>query len=128
MAKTKMKSEFEFSRADLRDAEFIWKLRNSPEVREVSINTAPIMLSNHENWFENHYTEYWIINDYEGFLRLEKDGNVSIVLNKESRGKGLGQKVLAKQSGKAIILMNNPASLHCFIKAGFKLRGFYLEK
>ena len=114
--------------AELEDYKLIYNLRFSKEAIDNSLTKIKPTLAQHKDWFKNHYQEYKIYQNI-AFLRQEKDGNISIVVDKKHQGKGIATKLLNTiESGKAMILINNTSSLRCFIKGGFNIRGFYLEK
>lgn len=120
-----------FRRATANDAKFVWEIRNSLEVRLVSLSCTMIKLPDHIVWFKKNYKQYLIIKKGRariGFFRVNDEGFVSFALKKQFRGKGLGQEILKRTAGKSIILMNNPQSVTCFVKAGYRIKGFYLEK
>lgn len=111
--------------AIIRDARFILSIRN--DCKNQSTNGKTITWKEHRGWFKNHYKEYKILPGI-GYLRKDNFGYISIALKKEYRGKGIGTRLLKAISGKAIILNNNHASIKAFVKAGFVIKGYYLER
>lgn len=107
---------------------FVYKIRNSKEVRDMCINKNPIKLSDHKKWFEKHKKKIKIIGNYYGYYFIDDNGFISICIHKDYRGKGYALKTLKKLNGKAIILLHNEVSLNCFVNSGFRIKGFYLEK
>ena len=115
-------------KALLNDVEFIHHLRYSPDVRKISCSKNIVSLKEFRKYFINHYKEYKIIGNNIGFIRKDKDNFISIVLLKKYRNRGIGRKLVSNLRGRAIILLNNFRSFNCFIKANWKLKGWYLEK
>lgn len=115
-------------KAEKEDCRFVYEIRNSPEVREVCITTDNILYKEHKEYFNKHMSEFRIIGDNIGYIKYEENDFIGIYIHKNNRGKGIGKEILKNLKGKSIVLMNNPASLHAFVKSGWKIRGFYLEK
>ena len=113
--------------ATKKDSMFIWILRNSPDVRAVSLNKGLIPYDQHKRWFAKHYKEYKIIGQNWGYVRQENK-EISIALVESMRGQGIAPKVLQQMKGSAIVLLKNKKSLKAFIKSGFKIKGYYLER
>ena len=119
-----------FRLATINDADFVYNLRNSPDVRNISWNTEYIHYTDHLKFFKEHYKEYRIIISQEqmvGFIRVN-NGNISIVLDREHRNMGIGSMVLKYFIGRAEIKLGNPMSLYAFINAGFKITGWVVQK
>lgn len=113
------------------DYMFVYNLRNSEDVRAVSLTNTVIDLDNHKVWFKDNYLWYQIITQDDkdiGFVRKDEDNEISICLVPEFRNKGIGSEVLKQLTGKAVILLDNKSSLKCFEKAGWVIRGYYLTK
>lgn len=109
------------------DRLFIYALRNSEQIREVSNNPKPITWLEHCEWFNEHYKNTYII--FEGDKRIGVyhiiDGYISLYIAPEHQNKGYGRLVLEslKQPLKASIKPDNYKSLTLFTKAGFKFDG-----
>ncbi|MEN6384140.1 MAG: GNAT family N-acetyltransferase [Phycisphaerales bacterium] len=119
----------------------VYNLNNSPEVRMQSISRDRIELEDHKNWFkgklENDKVKFYIVESYAGkfvgqvrFDLLESEQwLISIAINSEYRGKGLGTWTITKASRMvqiacdlpvvAYIKKNNESSKRAFVKAGF---------
>lgn len=112
-------------KATEKDINWIYSLAN--DTREYSLNKDPIKLEDHKAWFEKNKDKILVIGQNYGTIR--KDGNfISIALKEKYRNLGIGTKVLKTGSGRAICLLSNPRSIHVFVKAGFRIKGVYLEK
>lgn len=122
---------------------FTW--RNDAVTREMSIDTAPVELSSHEVWYRDalsrsscliYIVEQGDTADKVAMLRFETDSdkkqsNISINLNPQHRGRGLGQQCLdegiklfkaAVPSCERIlahIKASNVGSQKSFVRAGF---------
>jgi len=121
--------EIELVDANYNDYKVVWEIRNSKEVRDKFPNKKPIPLNEHKLFFKKKYKKYKIIlyNKIKaGYIR--DNGLIEIGIEKKYRSKGIGAKVIKTLKGKTIIMLNNQKSLGCFLKAGFEIRGFYLEK
>ena len=129
--------------ANNEDIDFLWKLRNEKTVRQVSLNTEPIPLSEHKEWFSkkkssSECTIFIVVkgdhSEQIGQVRLDAlpqaSAEISIALVKAERGRGLGTKVIelalieAKKrdfkEAKARIKSFNKGSLNAFGTCGFK--------
>ena len=123
--------KIKFQPAMPENCNFIWQLRNQPNVRAVSCHSAPIRLADFQKLYENTYTEYSIIlidGHFAGYWRTDEHNFVSIALSRKYRHKGIGEKIIGMTEGRAIILAHNFNSLGAFVKGGYKIKGFYLEK
>lgn len=114
------------------DIDFIYNLRYSKSVQEVSISEK-IPKDDYIKKLENNYQDINVVffeGKRAGYLLVTNEGYISLVFDEKFRGKGLGTKVLKeyKPKTKAIILNGNDISLRVFLKGGFKIKGFYLEK
>ncbi len=128
-------------KAQLQDARFVYDLRFSPEVIEASLTSNKPAYDEHLNWFElklNSPKHLFFVasmdNKLIGFLRYDlvgKSAEVSIAIQSEYRGKGLGNKLL--NAGEEWLLKNteimtvvakvkesNPSSIHMFSKSSFQ--------
>lgn len=112
-----------------RDSKFIMDLAN--ENREISLSKHIITEDEHKTWFKEHSKDIQIIEHNTravGYLRKNKHGFISIVIEKEYQNKGIGKYVLSDASGKALVFLMNPRSINAFLKAGFCVQGLYLYK
>ena len=116
-------------------SKFIFALRNKNYVRNNSINTKKIKISEHKKWFENFLKKkniLYIINENQlmiGYIRLEKIKNffyVSWAILKKYHNMGFAKKGLSfatktkAHKYKALIKKNNFASIHIAEKTNFK--------
>ena len=131
----------------LRNVEFsdigdLFKWRNHPIIKESSFNIGPISWDEHERWFKEKSkdlnSQIYITcfeNDKIGMVRFDDKGDVikvSIMLNPDFIGKGLGSEVIRlgtkrfigeKRPCKPIIAeikKGKIASIKAFQKADFK--------
>jgi UDP-2,4-diacetamido-2,4,6-trideoxy-beta-L-altropyranose hydrolase len=91
-------------RAEAADSRRVWEWRNEPHVREVSHNPAPIPWEGHCRWFESVLVDTGrdlLIceagGEAVGVLRFDVTGQeaaISVYLNREGRGKGIGPDLL----------------------------------
>ena len=134
----------EFSSARLSDSEFVFHLRNAPEVRHFARNTEIIPREAHEVWFrqrildsENH--PFWVVryrNVPIGYVRFDRDSRerffISIAISESFRGRGLGTIVLSESISKiqgffpsekiaAVVHSENLVSIRIFRSAGFTI-------
>jgi len=141
--------------AEASDSYRIWEIRNNHLLRKNFRNPQPILLEEHELWFENQYFIskknfcYVIVRDNNyviGYCRLDYDSNrrlyvLSIAIEPDSQGKGLGDTLLLrvldlfKQNEKILaeIKKDNYASVNLFTKHKFLLKKqdndyYYLER
>ena len=120
----------------------LFKWRNHPVIREYSFNKEPISRDQHERWFKEKSkdpnSQIYIAcfkDDKIGIVRFDEKGDVikvSVMLNPEFLGKGLGAEVIRlgterfiseKKPCKPIIAeikKDNIASIKAFQKAAFK--------
>ena len=125
-------------KAKIRDSNFFFNLRNSPEVRRNSINKKKIDLKSHQEWFKKAIKKdkiFKIVNKQKkdcGYVRLKKKSKVffvSISVRKEFRGRNLASKALtkieklvpAKTEFAAIVKKRNIISKNLFEKAGYNV-------
>lgn len=131
--------------ANSEDIKFLWELRNESAVRQVSLNTKPIPLGEHKEWFSSKMSSdkcfiFIVIEDRRrrpiGQVRLDalspRAAEISIALVKSERGKGLGLGAIrlaldeAKKRGfkevTARIKDFNDNSLKAFTSAKFEIK------
>jgi L-amino acid N-acyltransferase YncA len=124
------------------DSGLIWQWRNSVDVRNFSRNQAPIPRASHDEWFarriENLVSQpFWVVqhdNRPVGYIRFDSvsalDFETSLVIDRESRGKGIGTKALHKAVAEftkqfneygllARVSTENGSSLNLFRSCGF---------
>lgn len=128
-------------RADESDMMNVYNLNNSPDVRQQSISQQSIALEDHEKWFRaklaNEDSLFYVATtscgQFAGQIRfdIDQDGKwlVSIAVDKDYRGKGLGRWLISKASAmasavrckpiRAFIKNTNLASKNAFLKAGY---------
>ncbi len=127
------------------DCKYLWVWRNDPKIRNFFLNTGVIPWEEHKKWFyskiKDTNTKIYIVHQGEnkvGVIRfeIEKDSvKVSVNLNPEFFGKGLGSKIIklgteiflketkTKKHIIAKIKKDNIASQKAFEKAGYLLIG-----
>jgi RimJ/RimL family protein N-acetyltransferase len=120
----------------------LFEWRNHPEIRKSSFNSDPISIQEHEKWFkdkiQDQKTAIYIAfdkNNKIGTIRFEDKSEyikVSVMLNPEYFGRGLGSSVIKLGTEKFIheknpvkVLMaeiktDNMTSIKSFQKAGFE--------
>jgi UDP-2,4-diacetamido-2,4,6-trideoxy-beta-L-altropyranose hydrolase len=131
-----------FRPAVFSDANILFAWINEPEVRQYSLNPAPVLLDIHLSWFGKKIQDKnsfifiaEIKNEPAGMIRFDLTGNealISYLLAKNYRGKGLGTVLLTKgitafkkaAKGKVekvtgLVQKQNIASVKAFEKAGF---------
>tara|TARA_B100001057_G_C22866513_1_gene956727 strand:+ start:5966 stop:6418 length:453 start_codon:yes stop_codon:yes gene_type:complete len=125
-------------KAKIKDSNFFFNLRNSPEVRRNSLNKKKLNLKNHQIWFEKAIKRdktYKIVDKQKkdcGYVRLKKKSKiffVSISVRKEFRGKNLASKALIKIEKlvpvntvlAAIVKKRNLISKNLFEKVGYNI-------
>ena len=133
--------------ASWNDCETILEMANSPDVRAVSFSSEIIDMATHEKWFKAKLetpNAFFIIaedantTEIAAQIRFETtngDWTISISLNREFRGKGLGVRLIETASAiffdrhpetpriLAYIKPENKASIRAFEKAGYKYAG-----
>jgi len=114
------------------DTRFIYNLRFSDDCIKVSTTSNKPTYNQHCIYFNEHIDEYKVImvngKMSIGYIRTNKDNEISIALIKEYRNKGIGSLVLKKINGTATIKKDNLQSINAFEKAGFKLKYYIYEK
>ena len=131
--------------AERGDSRRIWEIRNSRDVRLASGDEDRIDLASHEAWFAGRYfgredNRCFVLRDLRGgeavgYCRFDRAGGgealrVSIALDPEARGSGLGAHLLAAATAMlgggrtllAEIRKDNAASLKIFRKNGYVIR------
>lgn len=118
--------------ARLDDCERVWVWNNAPEVRAMSKDPRPIPFDGHAQWFRariENRTPMWIIENNGaavGVTRIE-DGKISIALDRDVRGRGVGKTAIALAAHGwarplvAEIMKTNLASRAAFEACGFTL-------
>ena len=123
------------------DAERVWNWRNEPSVRAASRESEPIPLDDHKRWFERRLQEsdvmILIVSGEDGidigYVRFEieaDEAEISVALDPESRGMGLGTAAIRSASdllintGRvrtivALIKPGNEGSVRAFSNAGY---------
>jgi len=135
---------FKIRLAALNDSYSIWEIRNHPSVCRFSNNNQEIPLAEHMLWFEKKYfsgqDNYCFVmisekNNPIGYCRFDFDGVknryiISIAIDSDFQGKGLGNNLLAGalrlfDKNKEIfaeILKDNVASVKLFKNNNFIVR------
>src|SRR5262245_61365913 len=96
------------ARAD--DSESVWRWRNDPDTRRASRDTDEVSRSDHERWYAAALSDPKRSNLMAevggkacGVVRFDLEehalAEISINLSPEFRGRGLGQRILAKACG-----------------------------
>lgn len=111
--------------AELKDSRRIWGIRNHPEVRRNSGNSKVIPFANHLKWFETKYFKEpgnfcFVLEEKNrviGYCRFDfkKEDDfyeISIALDPEYHGRGLGHRLLSE----ALILFPSGEKIMAEIK------------
>lgn len=132
---------FNIRLANESDIKKVYELSNDDLVRANSINKNKILWDDHVKWFGNRIknTEepFYIAEtdkgDFVAQIRFNKEEEgvvISVSIDKNFRGKGLGDKIIEEASKTlniypiiAYVKPDNIPSKKSFIKAGFKLNG-----
>ena len=132
---------FNIRLANENDIKKVYELSNDDLVRLNSINKSKILWEDHEKWFSNRIKNidepFYIAETPEGdfvaqirFNKEEEGFVISVSIDKNFRGKGLGGKIIEEASKTlnnypiiAYVKTNNIPSQKSFIKAGFKQDG-----
>lgn len=137
--------ELTIRKAQSKDSQFLFNLRNEESVRAVSLNSDLISLDTHQQWFRKRLVNpnsiiYISESDFVPIAQTRyevsgEEAEVSIAVVKEFRGKGYGSEILKKTAShffkdfpevrtvKAFINLGNEASVHSFRKAGYQYVG-----
>lgn len=108
------------------DREWVLALRNDPEARAHG-DSAPV----DDGWWEAVRADLRIIvvnGERVGYV-IVKDGEVSILITRNERGRGIGTAALQQLTGPlhAFVKVDNVASRRAFEKAGFVRAGFVVD-
>jgi len=120
----------------------LFKWRNHPVIRENSFNTEPVSRDEHERWFQrkikDQNSQIYIAcfdDNKIGIVRFDETGDVikvSVMLNPDYFGKGLGSEIIRLGAERFIreknpckpviaeIKKDNTVSIKAFQKAAFK--------
>lgn len=120
---------------NLVDMEFIYKIRNNPNVRKFSFNQKKILKKAHINWFFKNINKYIYIIKYKnknvGYIRADDKNEpyLSWAIESKFRGKNLGSislkmflKKIKFKTCFALIDESNIPSLLMVIKNNFKFK------
>lgn len=135
------KTELKFRPVESDDINDLFEWRNHQEVRKNSFSSKPLSWDEHEKWFKVKLKDpgtviYMVYTEGEkvGSIRFEEKGDaikVSVMLNPDFFGKGLGAEIIKSGTEKFIrekkckkpviaeIKKDNIASIKAFEKAGF---------
>jgi RimJ/RimL family protein N-acetyltransferase len=110
--------------------------RNDPEAVAQSLTSRPVTPQEHHVWFAGRLADpqrgFWIgegPGGAVGHVRIDADGEVSVVVAAESRGQGHGSAMIAAASAAAgpplhaVVRAGNAASLRAFLRNGFAEAG-----
>jgi len=133
-----------FKKANFSDIEFLWYLRNQPDIYKYAKNSRPISWKEHINWIlpivlGTSNKNLFIIKNLKthiGQVRFDwlknEQAEVSVSILKEFQGKGFATKALflaikeIRKQKKAKIIAeihkNNVASIKLFEKLNFKFK------
>lgn len=140
-----MVEEFIIKHATIDDMKDVFDLSNDDLVRQNSFNQEKISWEDHQIWFKKKLEDknclFFVIRDLDNNLisqiRFDKinnsEGDISISISPQFRGKGYGVKILKSVSEKLLTEQNvqkvnayikpeNKASQIIFTKAGYKLK------
>tara|TARA_B100001146_G_scaffold204177_1_gene197235 strand:+ start:131 stop:580 length:450 start_codon:yes stop_codon:yes gene_type:complete len=130
----------------IEDSEHIWKWRNDPDTRTMSMNSDKVSWEDHSTWYSNAISSELkviyvgideVTNDLVGMVRFDIEDNrlkakSSINLNPNWRGKRISIALLKishqyfrRQHKMPIIAMikkANQASIKCFEGCGYRFR------
>lgn len=121
------KSNLDLRRIRESDRKQIYDWANDPRVRESSFDNDPIGWSEHKEWFEERLhddrTYFYIAeknNEPVGQIRFEVNENaiVSISIDRNHRGEGLGTTILRLGTEKFLSQDNSTEIVHAWIKKG----------
>ena len=126
--------------ANIKDADFVFNLKGSKEVRQFSINKKKVNYKNHTNWFKKKIKEkkskFYIVKERKniskiGYVRFDyKDFyyRVTIAIIKSKTGKNLSSKILKKAESKlksnsmliSQVILQNIKSMKLFQRLKYK--------
>lgn len=138
----KTKKTISLSCAEESDCEIIWRLRNDKSARKYFSNSEYIPYKHHKRWYwavRQNKSDVFLIarreNKKVGYVRFDKSHrtgpDISIVIDKQSRGQGIGSLVLKmaidwyfdnfpdEENLFTEILKDNISSNRIFVKCGF---------
>lgn len=131
-------------RAEVADAELLWRWASDPETRRNAFNKAPIVYADHVAWLTKRLasgeTRIWVFTDGDepvGQVRFDLAGEVAeidISVAPERRGRGYGTAMLNeavrrlrteahRARPRATVLEHNLPSLRLFKACGFTETG-----
>jgi len=131
---------FNIRLANENDIKPVFELSNDDVVRANSINKNKITWEDHVNWFKSRIKNtdepFYIAEtpdgDFVAQIRFNKEEGfvISVSINKNYRGKGLGANIIKEASEKfgiypiiAYVKTDNTPSQKSFLKAGYVLSG-----
>lgn len=139
-----MVEEFNIMLATIDDMKTVFDLSNDELVRENSFNSEKIEWEKHQIWFRNKLSDgnciFYLAKDFSGklisqlrFDKTDEEGDISISVARDFRGKGHGTKILKLVSEKVIseygvkkinayVKIGNKVSRNMFKKAGYILK------
>lgn len=124
-------------KASQSDLPFLFQLRNLKSNRIFFRNSSEVSWEEHVGWFSrfssNPENVIYIFSNGDEFIgqfRIDSDGDVSVSLKDESKGKGFGSEIIKLGSDeylkqvkrkilKAEIKKENISSIKSFLKAGY---------
>jgi RimJ/RimL family protein N-acetyltransferase len=140
-----MLANFRLRRVTESDMQFLWELRNDPDVRTSAFKSEFVEWENHRGWLEKKLTSdesrMWLLeNEVElpvGQIRYDRAGHeaeIDYSVKKECRGKGCGTQLLQLSVPLAcaelkvsklvgIVKIENESSRRAFQAAGFIFAG-----
>lgn len=136
-------SSFALRRATIADVHEYWRVNNQPAVRRNAVHSDPIPFESHRRWFERALTSaerllFVGVRGEEVVATLRFDlaeprvWTITIAVSSESRGRGVGRKLLAMafdvlpRSASRILAEvrpENEASQRLFQRAGYAAIG-----
>ena len=109
------------------DSDYLLDLKNDKTMRQFAVVTnKPIKRKDHIAWLDENLSTIQIVllhGKRAGMLRVTKEDEVSINIDPEFRGMGVGTKAMkyCPKNVWAKIVDGNVASMNLFIKSGFKI-------
>ncbi len=113
-----------YRNAAAKDCEFIFNLANDESVRNNSINSEPIIWSQHKSWFDKKIMSNDLFHIYEfnntpiGYIRIEnKNGEniISIAISNAMRGKKIAPIMIGCSSDFYLSILGNDAPILAYI-------------